>query len=98
MQYPKVPHPRLVPSGFITMSFALGGEVGGDPGPQGAMVLNCNSIPIKVLVRPPSPPRPIGLVEPTLLLDREGFDVFRCRRTELDARSHGPRPPMGARV
>src|SRR6516165_5544873 len=43
-------------------------------------------------VRRPSPPRPIGLVEPTLLLDREGFDVLRCRRTGPDARSHGPRP------
>src|SRR5262245_12466410 len=44
------------------------------------------------LIRRPSPPRPIGLVEPTLLLDREGFDVLRCCPTGLDARSHGPRP------
>jgi hypothetical protein len=50
------------------------------------------------LVRRPSPPRPIGLVEPTLLLDREGFDVLRCRRTGLDARSHGPRPHGRSRV
>src|SRR5215831_9694792 len=49
-------------------------------------------------VRRPSAPGPIGLVEPTLLLDREGFDVLRCRRTGLDARSHGPRPHGRSRV
>src|SRR5258708_3118980 len=51
------------------------------------------------LIRRPSPPRPIGLVEPTLLLDREGFDVLRCCcPTVLDVRSHGPRPHGRSRV
>jgi len=49
-------------------------------------------------VRRPSPPRPIGLVNQRCSSIGKGFDVLRCRRTGLDARSHRPRPHGRSRV